>query len=68
MKIKWTKLNFGEYKSKDGRFYIIRTYDVVYGNHWFLQDNNESGDYKGEYHLNSLRTCKNMAEKISAIH
>ena len=51
MKIKWIKLNSGEYESKDGRFHILRTYDVVYGNHWFLSDSNKTDNYRGEYHL-----------------
>lgn len=67
MKIKWIKLNSGEYESKDGRFHILRTYDAVYGNHWFLSDSNKTDNYRGEYHLDSLKFCKNTAQKISDI-
>ena len=30
--ITWEKLDAGEYESEDGRFYIIKTYDRIYGN------------------------------------
>ena len=36
--IRWNRLDAGEYESEDKRFYILQSYDRIYGNHWLLQD------------------------------
>ena len=36
--ITWIKKDAGEYESSDGRFYILKTYDRIFGNHWVLFD------------------------------
>ena len=40
--IKWIKIEAGHYESEDNRFYIMQTYDRIYGDHWVLHDNKES--------------------------
>ena len=62
--IDWVKLDAGEYESADRRFYILKTYDKIYGNHWLLQDRNEPDYYKGQYNEYTLRDCKAQAEAI----
>lgn len=62
--IKWIKLDSGEYESEDKRFYIIKTYDRLYGNHWQMRDNSEKDYYKGKYIEYTLRDCKLKAEAI----
>ena len=62
--IDWVKLDAGEYESADHRFYIIKTYDRIYGNHWLLQDRNEPNYYRGQYHEETLRECKAMAKTL----
>ena len=61
MKINWIKLDAGEYRSEDGRFYILKAYDRIFGNHWLLQDNNEKDYRLGEYHEDTLKDCKAKA-------
>jgi len=46
----WKRLNPGEYISTDSRFYIIQSYDRIYGAHWKLVDTSDSDVYKGTYH------------------
>ena len=60
--LKWKKLAAGEYESEDKRFYILKSYDRVYGDHWILRDRNIDDPYKQIYHENSLRDCKVKAE------
>lgn len=62
--IKWNRLDAGEYESDDKRFYILQTYDRIYGNHWVLHDNNEPNRYKGRYDERTLRDCKAKAEVL----
>ena len=62
--IKWNKLDAGEYESEDKRFYILQSYDRIYGNHWLLQDRKEPDYYRGQYHENTLRECKIKAEVL----
>ena len=62
--ITWLKIDSGEYESSDKRFYIIKTYDRIYGNHWQLQDTHEKDYYKSLYHEYSLRECKLKAETL----
>ena len=62
--IKWKRLDAGEYESADTRFYIIKGYDRIYGNHWILYDRNESDEYKGRYDERTLLDCKLKAEVI----
>ena len=59
--ILWVKLDAGEYESADKRFYILKTYDRLYGNHWVLHDKNEPDYYKAQYHEYSLKDCKAKA-------
>lgn len=60
--INWKKLDAGEYESTDGRFYIIKTWDRLYGNHWQLSDRNEKDYYKGLTACDSLKHAKHVAE------
>ena len=62
--IKWKRLDAGEYESEDGRFYILQSWDRIYGNHWKLRDSNEPDYYKGLYDEATLRDCKAKAESI----
>ena len=62
--ITWIREDAGVYKSDNGRFDIMKTYDRVYGTHWQLHDNNASNYYKGTYDEQSLRECKAKAEAI----
>jgi len=62
--IDWIKLDAGEYESSNHRFYIIKDYDRIYGDHWLLQDRNVPDYYKGQYHEDTLRDCKGVAETI----
>lgn len=62
--IKWKKLDAGEYESEDHRFYVLKTWDRLYGNHWRLHDRNSEDYYKGFYHENTLYECKLTAERI----
>lgn len=70
--IEWEKIEAGEYKSRDGRFKILKTWDRIYGNHWCLMDTSAgpvgmSGIRTGKYTEYSERTlleCKLKAEGI----
>lgn len=63
--IQWKKKKeAGEYESKYGRFYILKSWDQIYGNHWELHDNNEPNYYKGTYHEETFLNCKLKAEAI----
>ncbi len=62
--IRWKRLEAGEYESEDGRFYVIRSYDRIYGEHWILRDKKEENYFKGQYHETTLRDCKAVAEVI----
>ena len=62
--IKWKRLEAGEYESEDKRFYILQTYDRIYGDHWVLYDNHELNRYKGKYDERTLRECKAKAEVL----
>ena len=62
--IQWKKKEAGEYESKDERFYILKSWDRIYGNHWELHDNNESNYDKGTYHEETFLNCKLKAETI----
>ena len=62
--LKWEKIAAGEYESSDGRFYITKSWDRIYGNHWELQDKNVFDKYKGLYYENTLLACKVRAENI----
>lgn len=63
--IKWKRIEAGEYESEDGRFYILKTWDRIYGNHWQLLDKNATDYYKDLYHENTLLDCKLKAESIN---
>ena len=63
--IAWKRIEAGEYESVDERFYILKAYDRVFGNHWILHDNHESDYYKRQYHEYSLKECKLKAETIA---
>ena len=52
--IKWKKIEAGEYKSEDGRFYIFKTWNRIYGDHWLLRDRNADDYYKGLYHEKNI--------------
>lgn len=60
--IAWVRLDAGEYESEDKRFWILKCYDRIFGNHWLLQDRNEPDYYRGQYHEETLRNCKAKAE------
>ena len=62
--IKWIRLSSGEYESQDKRFYIIKTYDRIYKDHWKLMDRNEKDKAKSIWHQNTLLECKMAAEEI----
>ena len=64
--IKWKRLSAGEYESEDKRFWILQTYDRVYGEHWILHDNTISDYYKRQYHENTLKECKAKAEVLTS--
>ena len=63
--LKWKRIEPGEYRSTDGRFYILKTWNRVYGNHWQLHDKANSDYYKGLYLENTLLECKLKAEEIA---
>lgn len=63
--IKWKKIEAGEYKSEDGRFYIFKTWSRIYGDHWRLLDRNADDYYKCLYYENTLRDCKLKAETLN---
>ena len=60
--LEWKKLDAGEYESKDGRFYILKTWDRLYGNHWQLTDNTVKDYYKSHTACDSLKHAKHVAE------
>lgn len=62
--IKWNKIEAGYYESDDGRFYIIKTYNRIYGNHWQLHDRDIPDYYKGLYLERTLLDCKLKAETL----
>ena len=62
--IKWVKLDAGEYESEDKRFYVLKTYDRIFGNHWILYDNSIKDYYKRQFHEYSLKACKAKAEVL----
>lgn len=62
--IAWKKIEAGEYQSLDNRFYILKTYNRFYGNHWVLFDRNEKDYYKSQHDENSLLDCKLKAEAL----
>ena len=62
--IKWIKIEAGHYESENKQFYIMQTYDRIYGDHWVLHDNNESDRYKGRYDEKTLKDCKAKAEVL----
>lgn len=63
--IQWKRIEAGEYMSADERFYIIKTWDRIYGNHWELHDKSIPDYYKGLYHEKTLLDCKLKAEAIA---
>jgi len=62
--IKWKKLDAGEYESEDGRFYVLKTWNRLYGNHWTIRDRFEVDYYKGLYNEETFLQCKLRAEYI----
>lgn len=62
--IKWKRIEAGEYKSEDGRFRIIKTWDRIYGDQWLLFERNADDHYKGLYYENTLLDCKLRAEQL----
>ena len=60
----WKKLDAGEYESTDGRFYILKTYDRIFGNHWCLFDHSIKDYYRSQYHEASLKDSKAKAEAL----
>ena len=63
--IKWKRIEAGEYESENKRFYITKTYDRVYGDHWVLRDKSIKDCYKQQYHENTLLECKMQAENLT---
>ena len=62
--IDWVRVGLGEYRSRDGRFLILKTCDREYGNLWILQDMYEPDCSKGRYQAFSYNGCKVAAERI----
>lgn len=62
--IKWKRIEPGEYESEDGRFYILKSWDRVYGDHWKLRDKYDPDMFKGTYHEKTLLDCKLKAESF----
>ena len=62
--IKWKKIDAGEYESEDGRFYILKTWNRLYGNHWTIRDRFEEDYYKGLYNEETFHQCKVRDEQI----
>ena len=62
--LSWKKLEAGEYESIDGRFYVTKNWDRIYGDHWTLKDTTKADYYDGLHHENSLKDCKHIAEWI----
>lgn len=62
--ITWVRIDSGEYMSEDGRFYILKTHNNIYGNHWQLRDNTIDDYYKGLFYEYTLKDCKAKAEAI----
>lgn len=62
--IKWKKLDAGEYESEDGRFYVLKTWNRLYGNHWTIRDRFEEDYYGGLYNEETFLQCKLRAEHI----
>ena len=62
--LEWKRLDAGEYLSTDGRFYILKTWDRLYGNHWSLRDRNVEDYYKSKTVCDSLKHAKHVAETI----
>ena len=60
--LEWKKLDAGEYESSDGRFYILKTWDRLNGNHWQLSDNTVEDYYKSHTACDSLKHAKHVAE------
>ena len=63
--IKWKKLDAGEYESEDERFYILKTYDNLYGNHWKLWDRTKTNNSSFTYCEQTLTECKEQAEWLA---
>ena len=62
--IKWTKLDSGEYESKDERFHIERKYVRGEGNIWILTDTDIDDYFKSMFHEKTLLDCKMRAEDL----
>lgn len=62
--LKWNRIEAGEYRSDDGRFHILKTWDRIYGDHWKLLDGYATDYYKGMYHCETLLECKLKAEVL----
>ena len=60
--LEWKKLDAGEYESRDGRFYILKTWDRLNGDHWQLTDNTVEDYYKSHTACDSLKHAKHVAE------
>jgi hypothetical protein len=59
--IDWNRLNPGEYESFDKRFYITKSWNRLYGNHWKLYDRIDKNRL---YIERTLLSCKLQAERI----
>ena len=62
--LSWKKISAGEYESSEGRFYITKSWDRIYGDHWTVRDTLEPDFYKGLEHEPTLKDCKFHAELI----
>lgn len=60
--LEWRRIDAGEYESSGARFYILKTWDRIYGNHWLLQDKNVEDYYKSLTACDSLKHAKHVAE------
>ena len=61
--MEWIKIEAGEYRSKDDRFHIFKSWDRIHGNSWQLTDLKT----KQTLNYDTLKQCKSMAEDLMAI-
>ena len=62
--IQWEKIYRSAYKSEGGRFRVENRYDDIHGDHWILEDKDDSSK-KGTYIEASLQECRQKAEKLA---
>ena len=58
--IEWITEGGGEYWSKDERFHILKNWNRIRGNHWYLFD----AVLCKNYEYDTLKECKSAAKRI----